>query len=315
MCATAPTYPADNVTLAVNSTPIVFTWPAVYGATSYDVYFQGSYVANTTTNSINGGSSYTTANMAALFGVGTDIHWHVVPKNSYGMPECTTEWTFRVGGNGSTNAIPLTEGVAYNGNQRAANGYTNLNSTYWGNDSWYTFSASECATDAEVHLCLPPGASATYLYLVVRRTSDNSIAYQFDSYVDQGECLIRSEFDYDWYYAHYMDPDYEDHWIISTPSFAVQPGESFYVIADAYGTDYDFQVSYTEVLVPDDYDGDGIPDCVDLCPELPGGPGDACDAEEGFENGVIDENCACVGTPIPYDCLNVPHGTALPGTS
>ncbi len=41
-----------------------------------------------------------------------------------------------------------------------------------------------------------------------------------------------------------------------------------------------------------DTDGDGIPDCGDLCPNLFGQPGDACNV--GFGLGTIDGSCNCV---------------------
>ncbi|MEO7080023.1 MAG: hypothetical protein ABIY71_00805, partial [Flavobacteriales bacterium] len=51
-----------------------------------------------------------------------------------------------------------------------------------------------------------------------------------------------------------------------------------------------------------DTDGDGIPDCIDSCPQLAGEVGDACDdGDASTTNDVITANCECAGTVV-YDC-------------
>ncbi|MBS1569891.1 MAG: fibronectin type III domain-containing protein, partial [Bacteroidetes bacterium] len=289
-CVANPTFPANGTTLAVNSNAITFSWPAVFGATSYDVYFQGSFVANTPTNSINGGSSYTTANIKALFGAGVPVTWRVVPKNSYGTATCPTNWTFSVGANGAANAISLTDGVVINGNSYTANGYSSQESSFWGNDAWYKFTATNCGDSAAVNICLPATAAANYVALVIRRASDNAVLFppandaSYYATVNSGSCFQYSYYDYN-----------ISNWVYVTPKIQVTPGESYYVIVDGYNSGIDFTVAYNEISNSPDSDGDGIPDCADSCPFTPGQVGDVCDAGPGFGTGQIDENCACVG--------------------
>ncbi|MBP9081396.1 MAG: fibronectin type III domain-containing protein, partial [Flavobacteriales bacterium] len=289
-CATAPAYPPNNTTVAVSSAPFNYTWPAVFGATSYDVYFQGTLVANTPTNSINSDDDFSTAAVAAAFGYGTVVNWRVVPKNSYGAANCPTEWTFRVGGNGPANAIPLTEGAGYNGNVNTTNGYSSLNATWWGNDSWYKFTASDCADSVEVGLCLPAEEPSTYVALQVIRVSDNAVLFppasnsSYYGYTASGNCLKYEWFNY--------DPEVWN-WVLETPKFQVQPGESYYVVADGYNSGYNFTVSYNEISNSPDSDEDGIPDCADGCPFLSGEDGDPCTPNAGFGAGRL-LNCECV---------------------
>ncbi|TXI81498.1 MAG: hypothetical protein E6Q44_04280, partial [Flavobacteriales bacterium] len=296
-CVANPTFPANGNSLAVNSNAITFTWPAAFGAASYDVYFMGNLVANTPTNSINGGGSYTTANIKALYGLGTTITWRVVPKNSYGTATCPTDWTFTVGGNGSTNAIPLTEGVAQGGNNFAANGYSDQNGTFWGNDAWYSFTATNCADSAEVSLCLPANQAATYTMMEVRRASDNTVVFPpadnstFYAYTASGACFQYERFD-----------EVIWNWVYENPKFVVAPGETYYVIVDSYGTNYNFTVAYNEITNSPDSDEDGILDCADSCPFFPGQNGDLCYAGPLFTSASIVD-CECVGSgPVP--CSN-----------
>ncbi|MCO5274767.1 MAG: GEVED domain-containing protein [Flavobacteriales bacterium] len=290
-CASAPTFPANGSTLAVNTNQIAFSWPAVFGATGYDVYFQGSLVVANYPGTTISDAQYTTANMKALFGIGTPIHWSVVPTNSYGTPTCTTDWTFSVGGNGAANAISLTDGVAYNGNSYTANGYSSQENNFWGNDAWYKFTASNCADSAAVSVCLPSSAAATYIALVIRRASDNAVVFppandaSYYAYVNAGGC-----FEYSWFND---DPEVWN-WVYETPTIEVIPGESYYVIVDGYNSGIDFTAAYNEISNSPDSDGDGILDCADDCPFTPGVVGSACDVEAGFTAAFINADCECV---------------------
>ena len=296
-CVIAPTFPANGTTLAVNSTPILFSWPAAFGATGYDFYFNGSLLVSNYSGTSISDPSYTSAAVAGLVGLGNPVSWHVVPRNTtYGVATCPTEWTFRTGGNGAANAIPLTEGVAYSGNRNLANGYTNANTTYNGRDSWYKFTASACADSARINICLAVGVNAVALSVV--RVSDAVVVFPPTGYttpttpyyqaVASGACFKFSYYNYD-----------ISNYVLQTPIFPVVPGETYRVIVDGYATDYNFQVSYNEVIDTTDTDGDGLADCVDNCPETPGEEGDPCEVGPLFTYGVIS-GCECVGVgPIP----------------
>jgi hypothetical protein len=287
-CVTAPNYPPNNTTLAVTTAGTTFTWPAAFGATSYDVYFQGNFVANTPTNSIVGGSGYSTANLAALFGIGSTITWRVVPKNADGTATCNTDWTFRVGGNGAANAIPLTSGVTVNGNTRASNGYTNIRTApQWGMDAWYTFTASDCADSLRINLCPTGGWD-----------SNNSVnipnGYAFFTLLEGATVLAAVEDN---------NAGATSGCVNGAPStFKVEPGISYTIIMDGYAWQYDFDLTVTEVGLTADFDGDGIPDCEDTCPETVGQVGDPCSVNILYSSGVINGDCECEGTLAP--CTN-----------
>ncbi|MEO7080798.1 MAG: T9SS type A sorting domain-containing protein, partial [Flavobacteriales bacterium] len=287
-CITAPNFPPNNTTLAVNTTPINFSWPAVFGATGYDFYFNGALLVSNYPSTSISNASYTTAAVAGLVGLGNAVTWRVVPRNADGTATCPTNWSFRVGGNGATYAIPMADGVVYNGNRMLTNGYTNANTTFNGRDSWYKFTASACADSAKVNICLAVGVNAVALQ--VRRVSDNGVVFppstnsSYYQAVAAGGCFQYSYFNY--------DPEVWN-WVYETPIFPVVPGESYYVIADGYATDYNFQISYNEVVDPTDSDADGIPDCADDCPFTPGVEGGPCTLA-GFGTAMIID-CECVG--------------------
>ncbi|MBS0199876.1 MAG: fibronectin type III domain-containing protein, partial [Proteobacteria bacterium] len=301
-CVANPTNPANGTTMAVNTNNIAFTWPAVFGATGYDIYWNGSATPLTTvpTNSITP-NGYTTAAVKALVGLGNPVSWRAVPKNSFGTATCPTNWNFRVGGNGAANAIPLTNGVANSGTRRTANGYTNLFSStvnyynyygnpttgnFTGNDSWYKFTASTCATSVNLNLCSTGSLAGNgdNIAMILVRASDMTqvgVAEYADNLIAPA-CLqhktynpVTDDFDY------------------SVPNYTVTAGETYYVIMDGYASQNDFTITYTEVLDPTDSDGDGIPDCADSCPFLPGQEGDPCTPSSGFAVGQII-NCECV---------------------
>ncbi|MFT3884428.1 MAG: T9SS type A sorting domain-containing protein [Flavobacteriales bacterium] len=304
-CVTAPTYPANGSTLAVNTNNIAFTWPAAFGATAYDIYWNGSGTPLTTvaTNSITP-NGYTTAAVKALVGgVGNPVGWRAVPKNSYGTATCPTNWTFSVGANGSTEAIALTDGVVRTGNRYTTNGYSNINNVarmvrsgtsqtstnFTGVDSWYTFVASECADSVKVNLKNTTTASRP-VALILLDASLNGVVLpkQYDNGGNSGastgvgiyasslaaNALLPCQwFDYDQYY--YGTPPNQSITRNTVPTWKVTPGQRYYVVVDGYSNapvgsqECDFEVSYTETKKTVDTDGDGTPDCLDACPENP----------------------------------------------
>ncbi|MBS1940196.1 MAG: hypothetical protein JST38_04905, partial [Bacteroidetes bacterium] len=301
-CVANPTNPANGTTMAVNTSNIAFSWPAVFGATGYDIYWNGSAspLTSVATNSITP-NGYTTAAVKALVGLGNPVSWRAVPKNSFGTATCPTNWNFSVGGNGATNAIPLTNGVASKGTRRTANGYTNLFSSmvsyyndygspttgsFSGNDFWYKFTASECATGVNLNLCSTgslAGQGDNIAMILVRASDMTQVGVaEYSNNLFAPACLQHKT-----YNPATDDYDY------SVPNYTVAAGETYYVIVDGYGSQNDFTLTYTEVLDPTDSDGDGIPDCADSCPFLPGVEGGPCTPSSGFAAGQII-NCECV---------------------
>ena len=289
-CITAPTFPLDGVSLAANSnvpvgfstTPIVFSWVAAYGATAYDIYFQGALVQADYTGTTISSASYTPANIAALYGVGSVITWRVVPKNSFGTAPCPTNYTFRIGGDGTTNALSLTSGVASAGSNRATYGYTNQNTAagYWGRDVHYTFTTSACASGANFELCMGNFVDQNYPIYEIRRVADN---------VQVGSSL-----------GTLSPPSCRS---LSLTSTAIAPNTAYYLIVDAYGGQFEYTIKYTEVLSTTDTDGDGLLDCADGCPETPGEEGSPCYAGPLFGSAVVNGDCECEGQD-PVACSN-----------
>jgi hypothetical protein len=275
-CITAPTFPANNTTLANNSTPIAFSWPAAFGATAYDVYFMDALVAANITATNITSPSYTPAAIAGIYGIGTTINWRVVPKNADGTAACATNWTFKVGGNGNANAIPLANGVATGGSNRPTYGYSNLQSTYWGNDVTFSFNTTACAVGVDIEVCMVAYTSQNYPIVEVRRAADGVIVGSSLGTLSPPAC--RS---------------------FSISGANIEAGQSYYLIVDGYSGQFDFTIEYNEVLSTSDLDGDGLLDCADSCPETAGSVGDTCYAGPLFANSVINEDCECAGTPVP----------------
>jgi len=282
-CVPAPTFPVNNASIAAGSaTPINFSWPAAFGATGYDVYFQGGLVASNHPSTTINGAAYTPANIATLYGVGTTVTWRVVPRNSYGVSDCTTEFTFRVGGDGAANAIPLTNGVASGGSNRAVAGYSNLNTAagYWGRDVFHSFTTSACADAVDIELCLGAWIDQNYPIFEVRRIADNVVVGSSLGTMNTGQCRT-----------------------LNLNNVAIDPNTGYYLIVDAYAGQYEFTIEYNEVLSTADADEDGLLDCVDGCPNTPGEEGSPCYAGPLFGSAVVNGDCECEGQdPIP--CSN-----------
>ncbi|MBK8497384.1 MAG: thrombospondin type 3 repeat-containing protein [Flavobacteriales bacterium] len=61
-----------------------------------------------------------------------------------------------------------------------------------------------------------------------------------------------------------------------------------------------------------DTDGDGIPNCSDSCPTVPGQIGSACnDNNPCTDNDALNASCQCVGTPDNTDT----DGDGIPNCS
>jgi len=128
-CASSPTAPANGATgVSVGTT---LSWPAVAGATGYDVYFGTS--ANPPLVSTNqAGTTYNpgTLNASTLY------YWIVVPRNSVGLATGCATWSFTTGIPGCTNGVAyLTVTPTCNGTQQTystctyAGEYNTLNLT------------------------------------------------------------------------------------------------------------------------------------------------------------------------------------------
>jgi hypothetical protein len=87
-CAGGPNSPANGA--AGVSTSTTLSWPAVNGATGYDVYFGTGNPANTLVSSNQGGTTYSPASL----NFSTTYFWRVVPRNSSGAASNCSSWYF-----------------------------------------------------------------------------------------------------------------------------------------------------------------------------------------------------------------------------
>gem|GEM_PF-1110915 len=286
-CISEPTFPKNNTSFsAASTTPIAFSWPAAFGATGYDVYFQGAPVASNYASTSITGAAYTPANIAALYGIGTTITWRVVPRNASGIATCPTTWSFIVGGNGTSNAIPLTSGVVRGGTNNSTNGYTSTYSTFIsggftgninsdGNDVTYSYTTSVCDSIIRVQYCQLGFTGVNNPLLIVRRVADN---------VEVGKIIM----------GNVVSPNN-----CRTLDVVATPNTPYYVTVDAQsGVFYDFTVVLTAILTTADTDGDGLLNCADNCPETPGQVGSICYLGPLFSNATVNGDCECTGTPV-----------------
>jgi hypothetical protein len=207
----------------------------------------------------------------------------------------------------------LTSGVQVGGSNRPANGYTNLqaNGGFFGNDVTYAFTAGECVNGVDVSICMLAFTNQAYVRTYVVRVSDGVVMGSNEGNVNPPGCRT-----------------------LNVSAANITPGQNYYIIVDGYSGQFDFNLTYTEGVNTTDTDSDGTPDCSDACPENPelvsegvcgcdavvdtdedevadcidecpllaGQIGSTCDPGPGFENGVITEECTCVGDPIPVVC-------------
>jgi hypothetical protein len=85
-CVTAPTAPANAGSVCVGSTTL--SWPAVTGATGYDVYLNTGATAATLVSTNQAGTTYNATVAAGPYA------WRVVPKNSAGSATGCATFTF-----------------------------------------------------------------------------------------------------------------------------------------------------------------------------------------------------------------------------
>ena len=85
-CVASPTAPTNSATnVATNQ---VLSWPAVSGATGYDVYF-GNSATPPLVSTNQAGTSYT-----PTLSTGVTYYWKIVPRNSVGLATGCSTWSF-----------------------------------------------------------------------------------------------------------------------------------------------------------------------------------------------------------------------------
>jgi hypothetical protein len=101
-CAASPTAPLDEATNVGLTQQL--SWPAVSGATGYDVYFGTSNPATTLVSSNQIGTTY---NPGTLDGT-TTYYWSIVPRNSVGPASGCATWSFTTRVPGCNNGTSYT---------------------------------------------------------------------------------------------------------------------------------------------------------------------------------------------------------------
>lgn len=119
-----------------------------------------------------------------------------------------------------------------------------------------------------------------------------------DLEVCSGESTALTITNYDFIYQTYLwSTGSTNEWIsVSTPG-------TYSVLVSGNGNCSESvltEVTVTELTI--DTDGDGIPDCSDGCPSVPGQIGSACnDGNACTTNDVLNASCLCAGTPDNTD--------------
>jgi GEVED domain/Fibronectin type III domain len=144
-CITAPTAPADGSTVCPNG--LLLSWPAVSGATSYDVYLDQAATATTVVSAAQTGLTYAPAALLPNL----PYAWKVVPKNANGDAIGCSTFTFNtlIAPNGDSFADPvdltapgtITPGVTYTTTSN------NFPANCWSNQ--YTTTSTPAGTSAQ----------------------------------------------------------------------------------------------------------------------------------------------------------------------
>ncbi len=278
-CVAAPTAPANGGNACANAGAITLSWPAVAGATAYDVYFDAGGVASTLVSPDQAGTTYPVGVLAA-----GPYAWRVVPKNIIGAATGCADFTFTVtatpAGDTYATAIPVTlssVGVGtVSGNNQSTNCYTsNVGNT--SADVYYSFTTGPCANagTATVGICTSSYDSFIRIYDATGTTELAS---------DDDDCNT---------------PNAAGSIVLGT-EFSLAPSTTYIVIVEGFGAN---EGTFTLDIYDGSTDGDGdaIADCVDNCPSIANGnPGDACDDGNAFTfNDMLGSGptCGCAGTP------------------
>jgi hypothetical protein len=96
-CAASPTAPLDEATNVGLTQQL--SWPAVSGATGYDVYFGTSNPATTLVSSNQPGTTFNPGTLNAS----TTYFWRIVPRNTAGSASGCATWSFTTGLAGCLN--------------------------------------------------------------------------------------------------------------------------------------------------------------------------------------------------------------------
>ena len=104
-CVSAPTAPANAGTICAGTGTTTLSWPAVTGATGYDVYLNTGAAATTIVSTNQAGTTYSAAIAAGPYA------WKVVPKNATGSATGCATFTFTVNA-AVTPSVTITQSPA-----------------------------------------------------------------------------------------------------------------------------------------------------------------------------------------------------------
>ena len=104
-CVSTPTAPANAGTICAGTGTTTLSWPAVTGATGYDVYLNTGAAATTIVSTNQAGTTYSAAIAAGPYA------WKVVPKNATGSATGCATFTFTVNA-AVTPSVTITQSPA-----------------------------------------------------------------------------------------------------------------------------------------------------------------------------------------------------------